>query len=222
MKTKLMALILVFVLILTSCMGNAPEVTTEASSTTRSTGPTMTAAPGPSIDDLVDTTIIIESDNFENFLNEINNWKYYKGLFEEEGKIESISLLSDEYELDDVRLMDPLTCYFSYDTIEFEFESIVDDATYGDTVIVRVCYYFLRYQEKYGEIFTMKEALEEKIFAKGEYNVLEDGSVYVPSYKQLLFSYDGYIHEIEFDIDFDGELNWQDIVEIETIYITET
>ena len=71
----------------------------------------MTAAPWP---DLADTSVFMECDNFENLLNEINNRKYYKGLFEEEGKIESISLLSDEYELDSVRLMESLTYYYYY------------------------------------------------------------------------------------------------------------
>ena len=222
MKTKLLALILAFcVAACALCSCNAG--TTQASSTTRSTGPTITAAPVPPLGDCIFEPSYLEADNIADFANKVKNAEKsneFAEILREIGKIYSFSLISDEYKISRI-WCDGFIEYSVY----FNFEAIVENPTYGKTFSLTT-YYRNWFDGSEVEI----EDFEDFIYYDIIYQeTLPDGSIYVETEKsaELFFYYDGYVHSISLnkfylDDGFEGELNWQDIVKIETINFAES
>jgi hypothetical protein len=159
----------------------------------------------------------MQADNIADFANIVKNANKSNELAEilhETGKIYSFSLILEEYEL--VRIHGDGAISYN---VSFYFKPTSENKPYGEFISIETYYknWF------YGTDVKIED-FDDHIYYDIIYQETRlDGSIYVETERlvYLFFNYDGYVHSISLYKGYEGKLNWQDIINIEVIGITE-
>ena len=205
MKTKLsilLAIIFISTVLFTSC----GEIATTATVATTASSGNVGAYPM--------RTFFYSMEEFLAYMNEPEkihdrDKETYKKI-SENGKIYYAEIKFDEYLLYDI-IIDPDRLTYS---------SFPKDAYTGNEEdLVYATDEVLMFTPEYASIFEDKKSRLLQFFKDYDFELLDNGSIYSEKLKWLIFEYDGCVFQINLPQNYEGSLDWQDIVEIKYVEV---
>ena len=203
MKTKLsilLAVIFILITLLTSC-GDIPTTqSTTASSCNISPTPMRTS--------------FYSMEEFLAYMNDPEkihdrDKETYKKI-RENGKIYYAEIKFDEYLLYDIIIDPDRPTYSSFPKDAYTGNE--EDLVYATDEV-------LMFTPEYASIFEDKKSQLLQFFKDYDFELLDNGSIYSEKLKWLIFEYDGCVFQINLPQNYEGSLDWQDIVEIKYVEV---
>jgi ABC-type multidrug transport system ATPase subunit len=128
----------------------------------------------------------------------------------ENGKIYYAEIKFDEYLLYSITIHQNSPTYSSFPKDAYTGNE--EDLVYATDEV-------LWFTPEYASIFEDKKSRLLQFFKDYDFELLDNGSIYSEKLKWLIFEYDGCVFQINLPENYEGSLDWQDIVEIKYVEV---